>query len=92
MNKKDVIIQTAEQTGLSKKDAERAVNTALETIANALLAGDRVQLSGFGIFEVKERKGRMARNLQSQQEVWVPASRVPTFKPSKTLKDSLNKK
>ncbi len=91
MNKTEWIATVAETAEISKKDAERTLNAALNAITKALAAGDRVQLSGFGIFEVKERKARTGRNPRTRKPVEIAASQVASFKPSKALKDTLNK-
>ena len=91
MNKTELIAAAAEKAGLSKKDCEKAVNGALDAIAEALAAGDRVQLVGFGSFEVKERAARVGRNPQTKQEIKIPASRDPKFKAGKALKDAVAK-
>ena len=91
MNKTELIAAAAEKAGLSKKDAEKAVNGALDAITEALAAGDRVQLVGFGSFEVKERAARIGRNPQTKQEIEIPASRDPKFKAGKALKDAVAK-
>ena len=87
MNKTELIAAVAEKTGMTKKDAERAVAATLETISASLAKGDRVQLSGFGIFEVKERSARVGRNPHTKETIEIPASRTPAFKASKALKD-----
>ena len=91
MNKTELIAAVAEQTGITKKNAERIVNATVETIAKNLIAGEKVQLSGFGIFEVKNREPRMGRNPRTKEAVHIPATRTPTFKPSKALKDIVAK-
>ncbi len=91
MNKTELIAITAEKTGLTKKDAERAVNAAFEAIAAELAQGQKVQVAGFGIFEVKERQARTGRNPRTKETIEIPASRLPAFKPSKTLKDQIAK-
>ena len=91
MNKAELVAAVAEKTALSKKDSEKAVNAAFETITAALVGGDKVQLVGFGAFEVKERNARIGRNPKSKEEVQIPASRVPVFKAGKALKDSVAK-
>ena len=91
MNKTELISAMAERSGLSKKDTEKALTAALETIAAALAAGDRVQLVGFGSFEVKERAARIGRNPKTKEAIEIPASKAPVFKPSKALKDVLAK-
>ena len=92
MNKAELIAQVAVKTGLSKKDSEKAVNAALSTIAASLEAGEKVQLVGFGVFDVKERGSRMGRNPKTKKEIEIPASRVPQFKAGKALKEAVDKK
>ncbi|HIQ67962.1 MAG TPA: HU family DNA-binding protein [Candidatus Faecousia excrementigallinarum] len=87
MNKTELIAQVAEKTGLSKKDTESIINAAVDTIATTMAQGDKVQLSGFGIFEVKDRQARVGRNPKTKEAIEIPASRQPVFKPSKALKD-----
>ena len=89
MNKADLINATAEKAGLSKKDAEKAVNAAITVINDALIEGDKIQLVGFGAFEVKERKSRIGRNPKTKESINIPASKVPVFKPGKALKDAV---
>ena len=91
MNKTELIAAAAERSGLTKKDTEKALNAALDAITAALVAGDKVQVSGFGIFEVKEREARMGRNPRTGEAMEIAASRVPAFKASKTMKDALDK-
>ena len=91
MNKQELISYTAEKTGLSKKDTELTLNAALETITAALQSNEKVQLVGFGSFEVKERAARIGRNPKTKEAIEIPASKAPAFKPSKALKDSLVK-
>ena len=91
MNKAELVAAVAEKTGLSKKDSEKAVNAAFDTITEALAAGDKVQLVGFGAFEVKERGERIGRNPQTKEEIRIPASRVVGFKVGKALKDAVSK-
>ena len=87
MNKTELIAQVAEKTGLSKKDTESIINAAVDPIATTMAQGDKVQLSGFGIFEVKDRQARVGRNPKTKEAIEIPASRQPVFKPSKALKD-----
>ena len=87
MNKTELIAVVAEKSGISKKDAERVVNAALETITAELKKGGKVQLSGFGIFELKAREARVGRNPHTREAIQIPATKVPTFKPSKVLKE-----
>ena len=92
MNKAELIAAVAEKTGLSKKDSEKAVNAAFDTIAANLEVGEKVQLVGFGAFDVKERGVRMGRNPKTKKEIEIPASRVPQFKAGKALKEAVDKK
>ena len=91
MNKTDLIAVASEQTGLSKKDTERVVNAALDAITAELSKGERVQLSGFGIFEVRTRKERTVRNPRTNEEIQIAASSAPAFKAAKALKDAVSK-
>ena len=91
MNKAELVAAVAEKTALSKKDSEKAVNAAFEAITAALVGGDKVQLVGFGTFEVKERNARVGRNPKTKEEIQIPASRVPAFKAGKALKDAVAK-
>ena len=91
MNKTELIAAVAEKAGLTKKDAERVVNATVETITESLVKGDKVQLSGFGIFEVKTREARIGRNPRTKEEIKIPATKLPAFKASKTLKDAIAK-
>lgn len=89
MNKTELVAVVAEKSGLTKKDAERVVNATFETIAAQLMKNEKVQLSGFGIFEVKARDARVGRNPHTREAIQIPASKVPAFKASKTLKDRI---
>ena len=91
MNKTELVAAVAEKTGMSKKDSEKAVNAAFDSITEALVAGEKVQLVGFGAFEVKERNARVGRNPKTKEEIQIPASRVPVFKAGKALKDVVAK-
>ena len=91
MNKTELIAAVAEKAGLTKKDAERVVNATLEAITESLVKGDKVQVSGFGIFEVKAREARVGRNPRTKETIEIPATRLPAFKASKTLKDTVAK-
>ena len=91
MNKTELIAATAERAGISKKDAERVLNAAIDSITASLVAGDKVQLSGFGIFETKNREARVGRNPHTKESIEIPATRVPAFKASKSLKDAIAK-
>ena len=91
MNKAELVAVVAEKSGLSKKDSEKAVNAALEAITASLQSGEKVQLVGFGVFDVKERGVRIGRNPKTKEEIEIPASRVPQFKAGKALKDIIAK-
>ena len=91
MNKKELIAAAAAKAGTTQKDAENVINAALEILTAALAAGERVQVSGFGIFEVKTREARVGRNPKTKESINIPASKVPAFKASKTLKDAVSK-
>ncbi|WP_270171591.1 HU family DNA-binding protein [Paenibacillus sp. SYP-B4298] len=87
MNKTDLISKVAESTELSKKDATKAVDAVFDAISEALQNGDKVQLVGFGNFEVRERAARKGRNPQTGEEIEIAASKMPAFRPGKSLKD-----
>ena len=91
MNKAELIAAVAEKAGLSKKDSEAAVTAALDVITAALQEGDKVQLVGFGSFEVKSRAARTGRNPKTKETIEIPASKVPVFKAGKALKDIVAK-
>ena len=91
MNKTELIAAVAEKASLSKKDAEAAVTAAVEAITEALIQQEKVQLVGFGSFEVKARAARVARNPKTGEAVQIPASKAPVFKPGKALKDAVAK-
>ena len=91
MNKAELISIMAEKSGLTKKDSEKAVNSFVEAVTEALEERDRVQLVGFGTFEVRDRSARKGRNPQTGEEIDIPAASVPAFKPGKALKESINK-
>ena len=89
MNKMELVAEVAEKAELSKKDAEAAVSAAIDVITEALRKGDKVQLVGFGSFEVKSRAERMGRNPQTKEPIPIPASKAPVFKVGKALKDAV---
>ena len=91
MNKAELVAAVAEKTGLSKKDTEKVVTAAFEAIADTMVKGDKVQLVGFGSFETKTRNARVGRNPRTKEEIQIPASRIPTFKAGKALKDAVAK-
>lgn len=92
MNKADLVSIMAEKSGLTKKDSEKAVNAFVEAVTQALEQRDKVQLVGFGTFEVRDRSSRKGRNPQTGEEIDIPAASVPAFKAGKALKDSINNK
>ena len=91
MNKTDLIAIAAQNAGLTKKDTERVLNAAIDAITAALVKGEKVQISGFGTFETKDREARIGRNPHTKEAIDIPATRVPSFKPSKALKDNVAK-
>ena len=91
MNKTDLISLAAENSGMTRKDTERVINAAIDAITAALIKGEKVQLSGFGTFETKEREARIGRNPHTKEAIAIPATRVPGFKASKALKDNVAK-
>ncbi|MBO5339758.1 MAG: HU family DNA-binding protein [Oscillospiraceae bacterium] len=91
MNKAELINAAAEKTGLSKKDTETVINAAIEVITGALADTEKVQLVGFGAFEVKARAERIGRNPKTKESIKIPASKVPVFKPGKALKEAVAK-
>ena len=91
MNKTELIAIAAENAGLTKKDTERVLNAAIDAITFALVKGEKVQLSGFGTFETKDREARVGRNPHTKEAIEIPATKVPGFKASKTLKDTVAK-
>lgn len=89
MNKTDLVNAVVEKSDLSKKDAAEAVDAVFDSVMDSLTKGEKVQLIGFGNFEVRERSARKGRNPQTGEEIEIPASKVPAFKPGKALKDSV---
>ena len=89
MNKNELIAAVAERANLTKKDSEAAVSAMLEVITDALCDGDKVQLVGFGSFEVKTREARVGRNPKTKEAIEIPATKVPVFKAGKLLKDNV---
>jgi len=92
MNKSELIAAIAAKTGETKKSAEAALNAFTEVVTDSLVKGDKVQLVGFGSFEVRKRAARKGRNPQTKEEIKIPASKAPVFKAGKALKDLVNKK
>ena len=91
MNKTELIAIAAENAGMTKKDTERVLNAAIDAITLSLVKGEKVQLSGFGTFETKDREARIGRNPHTKEAIDIPATRVPAFKASKALKDTVAK-
>ncbi len=91
MNRTELIAAVAEKTGLSKKDADAAIAAVVASVTEALSRGEKVQLVGFGTYEVKARPARIGRNPQTKQEIQIPATQVPVFKAGKALKDAVAK-
>ena len=91
MNKAELIAAAAMRAELSKKDTEKVINAVFETISEELVAGEKVSVVGFGSFDVKQRPERVGRNPATGEEIAIPASRVPQFKPGKALKDAVAK-
>lgn len=92
MNKSELVAAIAEQTELSKKDAEKALASFVEVVTDELAKGGRIQLVGFGTFDVAERSAREGRNPQTGATMKIPASKAPRFKAGKALKDAVNGK
>ena len=92
MNKAELVAALAAKTGNTKKASEEAVNAFVTVVTEALKKGDKVQLVGFGAFEVRKRAARKGRNPQTKEEIKIPASKAPVFKAGKALKDLVNKK
>lgn len=91
MNKAELITKISEKSNLTKKDAEAALKGMMESVIEALEAKEKVQLIGFGTFEVRERAERKGRNPRTKEEMIIPASIVPAFKPGKEFKERVNK-
>ena len=90
MNKSDLIAAISAKTGTTKKDAEAALNAFISVVTEALEKDEKVQLVGFGSFEVRKRAARKGRNPQTKEEIKIPASKAPVFKAGKALKDLIN--
>lgn len=91
MNKTELVASVADKAGITKKDAEKTLNAVFASIEEALAQEDKVQIIGFGTFEVKVREERKGRNPQTGAEITIPASKTPVFKSGKGLKDAVNK-
>ena len=89
MNKSELVDLVAEKAGMSKKDSEKAVKAVLDSITDGLVRGNKVQLVGFGTFEVRNRKEREGRNPATGEKIKIKALKVPAFKPGKALKDKV---
>ncbi|NOU98314.1 integration host factor subunit alpha [Paenibacillus sp. LMG 31456] len=89
MNKTDLISNISEKSGLTKKDVETVLNNFLGEVTDALSTGDKVQLIGFGTFEIRKRSGRTGRNPQTGKEITIPESKVPAFKAGNKLKEAV---
>ena len=92
MNKSELLASMAEKGKITKVDAERALNAFIQTVEETLVKGEKVQLVGFGSFEVRKRAARKGRNPQTKEEIKIPASKAPVFKAGKALKELVNKK
>ncbi|NMA67237.1 MAG: HU family DNA-binding protein [Clostridiaceae bacterium] len=90
MNKADLISAVAQQSGLTKKDSEAAINAFISVVEDALTSGEKVVLVGFGTFETKDRAARKGRNPQTKETITIPASKAPVFKAGKALKEKVN--
>lgn len=90
MNKTELISEVAGKAEITKKDAEKVINAFFATVEETLKSGDKIQLIGFGTFEVRSRQARKGRNPQTGAEIDIAAARVPAFKPGKVLKDALD--
>ena len=91
MNKAQLVTKIAEKTNFTKKDSEKVLKANIESIVEALTEGDKVQLSGFGTFEVKNRKARVGRIPKTNEEIQIPEFKQPAFRAGKDLKDIINK-
>ena len=89
MTKSELIALVCEKSGISAKDAQQIVNLTFDTIVAELKKGEKVQISGFGTFEVKDREARVGRNPRTKEAIQIPAAKVPAFYPSKTLKKNI---
>ncbi|WP_162181043.1 HU family DNA-binding protein [Clostridium tetani] len=91
VNKSELITSMAEKSKLTKKDAELALKAFIETVEETLETGEKVQLVGFGTFETRKRAARIGRNPKTKEEIQIPESTVPVFKPGKEFKERVNK-
>lgn len=90
MNKSDLVALVAEKMDATKRDAEVSLNAVVEAITESLVKGEKIQLVGFGSFEVRKRAARKGRNPQTKEEIRIPASKAPVFKAGKVFKDAVN--
>ena len=90
MNRMELVAAMAEKTGATKKSADESLKAFIDVVTEALAKGDKVQLVGFGSFEVRKRAARKGRNPQTKEEIKIPASKAPVFKAGKALKDLIN--
>ena len=90
MNKSDLVAVVAEKLGATKRDAEASLNAVVDAITESLVQGEKIQLVGFGSFEVRKRAARKGRNPQTKEEIRIPASKTPVFKAGKAFKDVVN--
>lgn len=91
MNKTELISAISVNSGLSKRDSEKALTAMIDSVTSALVSGNKVQLVGFGIFDVKNRAARIGRNPKTKEPIDIPATRTPQFKAGKALKDAVAK-
>ena len=91
MNKSELAVEVAARTGQSKKETELTLSVAFDIISGALEAGERVQLAGFGVFDVKKRAARIGRNPRTKEEIRIEASRIPVFRPGRALRELIDK-
>lgn len=91
MNKTELVVKISEQTELTKKDAETAINAFIDVVADTLVSGEKITITGFGSFEVVERAARTGRNPRTGKSIPIPKSKSPKFKPSKNLKETVNR-
>jgi len=90
MTRTELVANVAEKSGITKKDADKVLSSVFETIKQALVEGDKVQVIGFGTFEIRNRSARKGRNPQTGEEIDIPASKLPSFKAGKALKEAVN--
>ena len=92
MKKSEFVVLVAEQVGLSKKDTEKTIDAVFAAVGDVIASGDKLQISGFGTFETKERAARTGHNPRTGEEISIDAATVPVFKPGKALKDKVDAK